>query len=283
MFTTLKQIQQVFVQQLHDVYPENEARQFVYILALYQLGYSKVDCLMKDIETLAVDDQSFFADALDQLKQHVPVQHIIGETEFYGLPFTVNKNVLIPRPETEELVQWIIQDTPKTNCRILDIGTGSGCIPITLKHHLPQAEVASWDVSEKALEVARHNAMINNAEVVFEIKDALNPIFEQDFEVDIMVSNPPYIRESEQIVMQKNVLNYEPHLALFVPDNDALLFYNAIANLALQILKEGGVIYFEINEALGKEMVVLMTQKGFRNIELRNDINDKPRMLKAIR
>ncbi len=282
MFTTLKQIQEAFVLQLQNIYSANEARQFTYILALYQMGYSKVDCLMRADEVLDEHDLGFFRDALQKLEQNIPVQHIIGETEFYGLPFTVNENVLIPRPETEELIQWIVQDCTKKDPKILDIGTGSGCIPITLKHQLPLAEVSSWDISDKALDVARHNAMINNVEVTFEQNDALNAEVAPDFKVDIMVSNPPYIMESEQSLMQKNVLEHEPHLALFVPDNNALLFYNAIADLATQILNPGGSIYFEINEALGQEMIVLMEGKGFKNVELRKDLNDKDRMLKAV-
>lgn len=282
VYNTLQQITSTYKNRLQSIYDENEIRNFVTILALYELGYTKIDCMMNASNELNKSDADFFKHSLEKLEQNIPIQQITGETEFYGLPFKVSKDVLIPRPETEELVEWILKDNTNKHINILDIGTGSGCIPITLKQHLPDAKVTSWDISENALEIANHNAMINNTEVAFEHQDVLKFDGALPNQLDIVVSNPPYIRELEKEWMHDNVLDHEPHLALFVSDSDPLIFYRKIAQLAKANLKSGGALYFEINEALGKEMIDLLNNLGFNNVELRKDLFGKDRMLKGI-
>jgi release factor glutamine methyltransferase len=233
---------------------------------------------------------------LSELKKEKPIQYILGETEFYGLPFLVNENTLIPRPETEELVEWIIKSTKyeiqSTKLRILDIGTGSGCIAISLAKNFPNAEVSAIDVSEKALATAKKNAEINKVEVDFINVDILkiNDLvelptsnFQLPTQFDIIVSNPPYVRNLEKAEIKSNVLEYEPHLALFVEDTDALLFYRKIAQLAQQNLSENGKLFFEINQYLGKETVELLEDLGFKNIELKKDIYGNDRMIRSTR
>ncbi|HEX8515728.1 MAG TPA: peptide chain release factor N(5)-glutamine methyltransferase [Bacteroidia bacterium] len=227
-----------------------------------------------------------FSFALKDLKNQRPLQYILGKADFYGLKFIVNENVLIPRPETEELVHLIITETKKNyNGRpvaILDIGTGSGCIPVTLKKHLPHAEIFAMDISEKALEVAGMNADSNGCRINYIHDDILDP---KDLPVqryDIIVSNPPYIKLSEKARMEDNVLKHEPHLALFVEDDDALLFYRKIMEFALGNLEEGGLIYFEINAALASESKAVMIGAGFKNVELVKDMSNKNRILRGM-
>jgi release factor glutamine methyltransferase len=212
----------------------------------------------------------------------VPIQYILGETEFYGLPFYVNESVLIPRPETEELVDWIQKENYKSaELNILDIGTGSGCIAIALRHEFPSSTVDAFDVSEKALETAKQNATHNKLEVNFKAVDILNaPAFNKKW--DIIVSNPPYITENEKDTILSNVLDHEPHLALFVPDNDPLLFYREIAFFAQQYLTPAGKLYFEINRNAGNHTLELLTGMGYRDVELRKDISGNDRMVRAI-
>ncbi|WP_300569017.1 peptide chain release factor N(5)-glutamine methyltransferase, partial [Flavobacterium sp.] len=223
---------------------------------------------------------------LSQLKEHKPIQYILGETEFFGLPFYVNGNTLIPRPETEELVDWIISVNQKRQesepLRILDIGTGSGCIAVSLAKNLPNAKVFAIDVSDKALATAQKNAERNNTHVTFFHKDILET---EDLELqfDIIVSNPPYVRNLEKEEINKNVLEYEPHLALFVEDDDALIFYRKISELALNHLSEKGQLYFEINQYLGAGMISLLQHYDFKNIELRKDIYGNDRMIFGIK
>ena len=218
------------------------------------------------------------------LKKEVPIQYLLGKTNFYGLDFEVNENVLIPRPETEELVEWIINENLKyikvKKLKILDIGTGSGSIAVSLAKNIPNARVFALDVSKKALETAKRNAKNNNVDVTFihqnilEIEDLKN-----DF--DVIVSNPPYVRNLEKQEIKKNVLDYEPHLALFVEDDDALIFYRKIAEIAQRNLIENGQLFFEINQYLGNEMKDLLQNMNFRNIELKKDIYGNDRMMKG--
>ena len=234
------------------------------------------------------------------LQQEKPIQHITGEAWFYGLKFEVNENTLIPRPETEELVEWIIESWKlevgswksenQKRINVLDIGTGTGCIPITLKANLPQANVFAIDVSEMALEVAKRNVELNKVEVNFiqanilEVEDLSKiqtSISQLPTNFDIIVSNPPYVRNLEKQEIKKNVLVYEPHLALFVEDTDALLFYRKIAQLAIENLTPNGLLFFEINQYLGKETVELLENLGFKNIELKKDIYGNDRMVKC--
>ena len=220
-----------------------------------------------------------------QLLQHTPVQYILHEAWFAGMRFYVDEHVLIPRPETEELVEWIVADVDPThkNLAILDIGTGSGCIPIALKKKLPESTVYALDISEKAVEIASKNAADNNLNVEFLPANILDfTSYEGWPEVDIIVSNPPYIKESEATTMQQNVLQYEPHTALFVPDDDALLFYRTIADFALQHLKPDGKLYFEINEIMGEEIAALLAAKNFSAIKIKKDLQEKNRMVSAI-
>lgn len=226
-----------------------------------------------------------YLQVLHRLKTGEPLQYVIGDTVFYGLTFKVSSAVLIPRPETEELVDWIIQRctsdqfTPPGNGSILDIGTGSGCIAISLKKHLPNFSVSAIDVSKSALAVARGNALLNDAEVNFIHADILD--YKSTEKYDVIVSNPPYITRQEQQAMHKNVLENEPHLALFVSDERPLIFYEAIAEFALGNLNENGLLCFEINEHLGKQTVEMLVDKSFVNITLRKDMQGKDRMILA--
>jgi len=259
------------------------------MLALSVLGKQRVDvALSYDLEVAEKNLENFY-NAIERLKNQEPIQYIIGETEFYGLPFIVNDSVLIPRPETEELVQWIIEDLKKIKIKesdglnLIDIGTGSGCIAVSLAKSLPEFKVYGLDVSEKALGVAKNNAIQNNVSVDFIEADVLNwisPFKKQRF--NIIVSNPPYVREIEKHGIKDNVLKYEPHVSLFVNDDDSLLFYRKIVEIANQILTPNGLIYFEINEYLGDEMINLLNGKGFVEIELKQDIYKKNRMIKGL-
>ena len=221
---------------------------------------------------------------ISELKTEKPIQYIIGETWFYDSKFYVNEHTLIPRPETEELVDWIVSKFPKTQnpkaITVLDIGTGTGCIPISIKKNIPQAEVFAIDVSEEALKVAKRNAIENKVEVHFILQNILDAE-KLESKFDVIVSNPPYVRNLEKEEIKKNVLEYEPHLALFVEDNDAMLFYRKIAQLAKESLTENGKLFFEINQYLGKETFELLEQLGFQNIELRKDIYSNDRMIKC--
>lgn len=270
-----------FIQTLTPIYDAAEAESFFYLILEDQTGLKRID--------LALERDREFSDAeikswniiLEKLRQFIPIQYIIGKAHFFGLDFEVNPNVLIPRPETEELVQWILSaNANRPNLKILDIGTGSGCIAISLAKNLPDAEVAAIDVSEKALATAKRNAQTNNVAVNFIQKDIL-AIEDLAQKFDIIVSNPPYVRDLEKEEIKKNVLDHEPHLALFVDDHDALIFYRKIADLALKNLSQDGQLYFEINQYLGKETMDLLERKGFQQMELRADIFGNNRMVFA--
>ncbi|RLD76896.1 MAG: peptide chain release factor N(5)-glutamine methyltransferase [Bacteroidetes bacterium] len=283
--TTADKISKSFKTELKDIYPEREIQTFVEILLEYFAGLSKTDLILKSKETLDQTVIQKMEKALIRLKKTEPLQYIIGETEFYDLKLKVNPSVLIPRPETEELVQWIIEKHKNDKkISILDIGTGSGCISLALKNNLPNAEVFAVDISEKALETAKNNAVINNLDVSFILLDILNVKKNHNLgELNVIVSNPPYVLELEKKLMHKNVLKNEPHLALFVENDNALLFYKAIIKFANNYLKVGGSLYFEINEAFGLEMTALLKENGYQDIELKKDINGKDRMIKGIK
>ena len=271
-----------FNEQLSGIYETEEIQYFLFFSFEHILGFSRTDISLKKEEALNESTLLRFIYIVKDLKQFKPIQYILGNTEFYGLKFEVDANVLIPRQETEELVDLILKENKNTISNILDIGTGSGCIAISLQKNLPRASVYALDVSDKALEVAKRNAEANNTSIHFIPTDILKwSEYEFNTTFDIIVSNPPYVTFADKNKMHKNVLDYEPHLAMFVEDENPLLFYNAIADMAKQHLNSNGKLYFEINESFGNECILLMKEKGFKNIELIKDINEKYRIIKA--
>lgn len=280
----IKNYRTQFIQALLPIYDSGEAESFFYLILEEKKQLRRIDLALQPDLAFSDKDMPVWNSILEQLKLEIPVQYLLGKTHFYGLEFEVNENVLIPRPETEELVDWIIQEDLKIerfkNLKILDIGTGSGCIAISLAKNIPNAEVFAIDISEKALETAQKNAEINQVNVTFIHKNILGTEdLEQQF--DIIVSNPPYVRNLEKEEIKKNVLDNEPHLALFVEDNNPLVFYRKIAELAQQSLSPNGQLFFEINQYLGKEMIALLEKMNFKNIELRKDIYGNDRMIKS--
>ena len=280
----LKQYKTHFFDLLKNIQDEQEIESFFFILTEYLHNLKRIDVALNpdfEISDAAIEKWNAI---LAQLQQEKPIQYITREAWFYGLRFEVNENTLIPRPETEELVEWIIEsqksEVQSRKLEILDIGTGTGCIPISVKTNLPQANVSAIDVSEKALEVAKRNAASNKVEINF-IQTNILEVLDLNQNFDVIVSNPPYVRNLEKQEIKKNVLDYEPHLALFVEDNDALLFYRKIAQLALKNLSPNGLLFFEINQYLGKETVELLENIGFKNIELKKDIYGNDRMIKC--
>ena len=296
----LKQYKSHFFDALKNSQDEQEIESFFFILTEYLHNLKRVDVALNPNFELSEADIGKWNAILALLQQEKPIQHITGEAWFYGLQFEVNENTLIPRPETEELVEWIIESWKlevgswksenQKRINVLDIGTGTGCIPITLKTNLPQANVSAIDVSEMALEVAKRNAELKKVEVNFiqanilEVEDVSKiqtSISQLPTNFDIIVSNPPYVRNLEKQEIKKNVLDYEPHLALFVEDTDALLFYRKIAQLSIKNLSPNGLLFFEINQYLGKETVELLENLGFKNIELKKDMFGNDRMIRC--
>ena len=277
----IKQYRTQFIKELSPFYDAYEAESFFYLILENKHKLRQIDLALNHELTFSDADLAIWGGFLNELKKEVPIQYLLGKTNFYGLDFEVNENVLIPRPETEELVEWIINENKEgksKKIKVLDIGTGSGCIAISLAKNLPNAEVYGIDVSKKAIETAKRNAINNNVDITFMYQNILDTdVLTCNF--DIIVSNPPYVRNLEKEEIKKNVLDYEPHLALFVDDNDALVFYRKIAALAKSGLKESGQLYFEINQYLGKEMTDLLEKMDFKNIELRKDIYDNDRMI----
>lgn len=302
----IKDYKTLFKNELLPIYDESEIDSFFYILLEKIHKIRRIDLALNPAMVMDGIHLKLWKSIVSDLKLQKPIQYILGETEFYGLPFLVNENTLIPRPETEELVKWIIQST-KYEVRskkneiestkneigskketVLDIGTGSGCIAIALAKNIPGSEVYAIDISEKALETAKKNAEINNVKVNFihgdilKIND-LGQLSTTHFQLptffDIIVSNPPYVRNLEKAEISPNVLEYEPHLALFVDDTDALLFYRKIGELSKKNLSPKGKLYFEINQYLGKETFQLIEELGFKNVQLRKDIYGNERMI----
>jgi release factor glutamine methyltransferase len=274
-----------FINVLTPIYEVMEAENFFSMLLEEFRGMKRSDLALNPEAEFSQAEVAKWNGILEKLKNEIPIQYIIGKAYFFGLEFLVNPNVLIPRPETEELVQWILSEQQlerRQNPRILDIGTGSGCIAIALAKNLPSAEVSAIDVSGDALATAVTNATHNGVSVDFIERNILQTKnLEQQF--DIIVSNPPYVRILEKAEIRKNVLQSEPHLALFVEDDDALLFYRKIADLAQINLLSNGLLFFEVNQYLGNETVELLVNKGFKNVELKQDIYGNDRMLKAIK
>jgi len=261
------------------MYPEEEVRNFRVLLVEEYLSLSGPQAVLEAAKKLTESEENRFNKAIQALKNHIPVQHVIGHTKFFELPFKVTNDTLIPRPETEELVAWILESTNE-HFSLLDIGTGTGCIPISIAYNKPKAKVTAIDVSENALQVARQNASYNHVSIDFITQDILEATTLPSA-YDVVVSNPPYIRELEKQEIQPNVLDHEPHLALFVSDEDPLLFYRQIAQLAKSRLKTGGYLFFEINEYLGQDTVILLKLTGFKTVELRKDMYGKDRMIRA--
>lgn len=281
----LSQLKKEFITALSDEYPDEEAGSFFTLLAEAHLGMTRLETALNPDRPISRKEQQKFQTAIRRLLQHEPVQYIIGETYFYGLRFKVNDAVLIPRPETEELVDWVLEDTlsfPGTfGLEILDIGTGSGCIAVSIANRLPQASVSALDISGGALETARENAKLNNAAVNFFRADVLQ-LESLGRDYNIIISNPPYVRELEKRQMQRNVLEHEPERALYVKDEDPLIFYRKITKLAKEAMDTGGKLYFEINQYLSAETGAMVEEQGFA-VELRKDMFGNFRMLKAIK
>ena len=266
---------------LTGCYSSGEVSAITRIIATELLGMSQMTYFLKESVTLTAEQEALLGNAIERLKKQEPIQYILGYCDFCGLRFKVTQATLIPRPETSELVEWIASEATGKES-ILDIGTGSGCIAVSLAHKQPQSKVTAWDISNEALAVASENSKENGQTVTFEQVDIL--AYEPKNELfDIIVSNPPYIKENEKEAMHANVLDWEPHTALFVPDIDPLLFYRTIAVKGLTLLKPGGRLYFEINRAHGKETMEMLATFGYTNIELRKDFAENDRMIRAIK
>ncbi|MUU76839.1 peptide chain release factor N(5)-glutamine methyltransferase [Winogradskyella endarachnes] len=287
----LKELQNIFHIELDAIYGNHEVNSFFYLCTEHYLNVPRIQLTLEPELAITKPETESFFKALEHLKQQKPIQYLLGETEFFGLPFKVNENVLIPRPETEELVDMIIRAlesrSVQSSLKILDIGTGSGCIAISLAKHIPNAEVYALDVSPEALKVAKQNAELNNVDINFIEANILDQTchsaLDAESNFDIIVSNPPYVRNLEKVEIKPNVLDNEPHLALFVEDDNPLIFYKAITEFAINNLKPKGQLYFEINQYLGEETKALLTNVEFEAIELLKDLNGNDRMLKGTR
>jgi release factor glutamine methyltransferase len=299
----LKDILSIYHKELDDLFGNVEVDSFFNILIEHYLDLKRIHLVLEPQYVITKEEKQPLFEALTHLKLQKPIQYILGETEFYGLPFKVNEYTLIPRPETEELVALIIVNSkdksPKTNAtetvtsngveklhKIIDIGTGTGCIAISLAKHLKNAKVYALDVSEEALIIAKQNAELNEVDVEFleqNILTACHSALEEESSFDTIVSNPPYVRNLEKAEIQPNVLDNEPHLALFVDDDNPLRFYKAICEFAQINLKANGTLYFEINEYLGEEMIALLEDFNFKAIELKKDVFGKDRMIKGVK
>ena len=277
----MKRITSIICEELSQCYSIDEIAALTRIIATELLGVSQMTYFLKDDISLTAEQQALLDNAIERLRKQEPIQYILGYSDFCGLRFKVTPATLIPRPETSELVEWIASEAIGKES-ILDIGTGSGCIAVSLSHKVPQSKITAWDISNDALAVAAENSKANGQAVTFEQVDIL--AYESSGEqFDIIVSNPPYIKENEKEAMHSNVLDWEPHTALFVPDSDPLLFYCAIAKKGLTLLKPGGRLYFEINRAHGKETMEMLAALGYTHIELRKDFAENERMIRAIK
>ncbi|MGB5317433.1 peptide chain release factor N(5)-glutamine methyltransferase [Eudoraea sp.] len=282
-FMLLREIKKIFHKELASLYPKEEIDSFFNLMISHYLGLERFVLVLKPNLVIDKKEEQLFFQGLAALAEGIPLQYVLSETEFMGLKFFLNKEVLIPRPETEELVQWVLNDYVDSEqpLRILDIGTGSGCIAISLAKGLIKSQVTAIDVSAEALAIAIRNARNNDLSIQFEVMDILE---NEDFPIrkyDIIVSNPPYVKLSEKSLMHQNVLNHEPHLALFVPDSSPLKFYKAIIQFSKKSLVENGKLYLEINETEGEGIKALLEENSFKNVEIRKDICGKIRMAKG--
>ena len=283
---TIKDVFTEFKQHLGIIYDPNEIEALTLLVINELTGTSKAKIKAFPEQEVTSIEVEKLNTILKRLQNGEPVQYIFGHTEFYGLPFNVNPSVLIPRPETEELVEWALSSVVNSEWagNILDIGTGSGCIAISLKKNLSNTSVSAVDISPDALKTAKQNAGLNNVDVIFINDDILNIKSKiENSKFEIIISNPPYVTLHDKTQMHTNVTDFEPHTALFVPENDPLIFYKAIANFAAKNLTSDGLLFFEINESLGNETIELLKDKGFKNIELRKDMSGRNRMIRATR
>jgi len=283
---TVAEIKLFFKENLKKSYSQNEIFQLFSFFSTKIFKISKNKLLTEPEFVISDEKKKVFFDVIEKLNKNIPVQYILGETEFYDLSFKLDKNVLIPRPETEELVDFILQNENLNNKKIIDIGTGSGCIAISLAKK-SNSEIFATDFSQKALNIAKINAKRNETKVTFIKSDILENQFVKNNEIelkfDIIISNPPYVRNSEKELMEENVLNYEPASALFVEDNNPLIYYKAIKSFALFSLNKNGIIYLEINEFLGTETANLFRNKYFSSVEILKDLSNKDRFLRIIK
>lgn len=276
----LQQLTEEFRIQLGGIYDDQEIRSIFGIVVEEIIGWDRSTQMWKRDVEIDTDKLAAIYPILIQLKEGSPLQYVLGTAAFYGMFFQVSPDVLIPRPETEELVSWILDCVEHNQaCQIIDIGTGSGCIAISLAKHLDRAVVSALDISPEALKVAMNNSAINQVNVIFTEADIRS--YNGDKRYDVVVSNPPYITWNEKEDMHANVLDHEPHLALFVSNEKPLVFYEAIAQFAISSLKSHGLLFFEINENFAQETIEMLADKHFINIELRQDINGKDRMIKC--
>ena len=257
-------------------FSRREVESFAYLSIEKILGYSKSDCIIHSKQELSNNNIISFENIINDIKQNIPIQYILGEAHFYDLKFKVNSSTLIPRGETEELVQYILLHD---FISVLEIGTGSGCIAVSIAKN-SNAKITAIDNSIGALEIAKSNAVLNSVEINFQLRDVFN--FSDIKKYDLIVSNPPYVLESEKKIMNKNVLDYEPHNALFVSDNDPLVYYKEIAKIATNNLNKNGLLFFEINEKYSNQIIELLSNLNFVDIELKKDINGRDRIIKSV-
>ncbi len=267
--------------ELKPFYPDSEIKSFIRLILEYVCKIKPYEISICKDKKISSNERAEIERIVDCLKDYKPVQYILGETEFFGLPFKVNKSVLIPRPETEELVELILENHPEGNLQILDVGTGSGCIAISLAKNMPDSKVYAIDISEEALFVAKENAIRHQATVQFYQQDILTELSPgiDTKKFDIIVSNPPYITPEEKAIMHDNVMKYEPHTALFVPQDNPLLFYEKIAGIGHILLNTNGRLYFEINALYGRETCEMMKKSGYKEVKLFQDISGNDRMV----
>ncbi|HKK41426.1 MAG TPA: peptide chain release factor N(5)-glutamine methyltransferase [Bacteroidales bacterium] len=278
---TIKDIRSFLSAELDKIYQEPEKSSLINIVLKSVTGISIFHQLYDPSQEITESQANRLFDISNELKKGKPVQYILGETEFYGLRILLNEETLIPRPETEELVHLIIRENKDFSGKIIDFGSGSGCIAIALAANIKNAVVTGIEISEKATEKAKKNAALNGVKVNFTTGDMLNPDTRSLEHSGIIVSNPPYVRESEKTLMHRNVLDFEPTAALFVPDGNPLKYYSSLVKTARKILLPGGKIYFEINEAMGAGMYDLLASSGFSDVSIVKDINNKDRIIKG--
>lgn len=278
---TIESAKDQLIQQLAALYEPRETAGITHMVLEHLTGMNKTDRMIHKHQELSIEQEDRLLSMLTALLNNIPIQYVLGEAWFGGMKFIVNEHTLIPRPETEELIEWIKATANPEPQKVLDIGTGSGCIPITLKKEFPLWQLTAIDVSDDTLEVAKKNATLNQVAIEFMSMDFLNESLWPTLpDYHIIVSNPPYIKKSEKDTMSANVVDHEPHIALFVPDEDALIFYRKIASFGLSHLKKNGQLFFEINQLLGKEVCTLLEEMGYDPI-LRKDLHGNDRMIMA--